>query len=82
MLALVRSGVGLSLARDSLAMRESQSEGLVIADRVGIDTTLTFICRNASLNDAVVRAPFDALARARGGDDPAAGAVHRPAQSG
>jgi DNA-binding transcriptional LysR family regulator len=64
MLALVRSGVGLSLARDSLAMRESQSEGLVIADRVSIDTTLTFICRNASLNDAVVRAAFDALARA------------------
>ena len=66
MLALVRSGVGLSLARDSLAMRESQSEGLVIADRVGIDTTLTFICKNTSRDDAVVRAAFDALARAWG----------------
>jgi len=36
----------------------------VIADRVRIDTTLTFICMNASRNDAVVRAAFDALARA------------------
>ena len=66
MMALVRSGVGLSLARDSLAMRESQSEGLVIADRVRIETTLTFICKNTSRDDAVVRAVFDALARAWG----------------
>jgi hypothetical protein len=29
----VRPGVGLSLVRDSIAMRESPSRGLVIADR-------------------------------------------------
>jgi DNA-binding transcriptional LysR family regulator len=63
MLALVRSGVGLSLARDSLAMRESQSEGLVIADRVSIDATLAFVCKNAGRDNAVVVAAWDALAR-------------------
>jgi DNA-binding transcriptional LysR family regulator len=63
MLALVRSGVGLSLARDSLAMRESQSEGLVIADRVSIDATLAFVCKNAGRDNPVVVAAWDALAR-------------------
>ena len=44
MLALVRSGVGLSLARDAVAMRESQREGLVIADRVELACDLRFVC--------------------------------------
>lgn len=64
MLALVRSGVGLSLARDAIAMRESQSEGLVVADRVHLDTTLTFICRSAALRTPVVEAALSALGRA------------------
>lgn len=63
MLALVRSGVGLSLARDALAMRESQSEGLVIADRVSIDATLAFICKSSARDKSVVVAAWDALER-------------------
>jgi DNA-binding transcriptional LysR family regulator len=43
MLDLVRSGVGLSLARDTLALREAQSRGLVIADRVQLECMLCFI---------------------------------------
>jgi hypothetical protein len=43
MLDLVHSGVGLSLVRDSIAMRESQSRGLVIADKVSLDCTLCFV---------------------------------------
>ena len=44
MLDLVKSGVGLSLVRDSIAMRESQARGLVVADRVSLDCALSFVC--------------------------------------
>lgn len=64
MLALVRSGVGLSLARDSIAIRESQSEGLVVADRVQLETTLSFVCRSAARDTPVVEAALAALTRA------------------
>jgi DNA-binding transcriptional LysR family regulator len=43
MLDLVRSGVGLALARDAIAMREAQSRGLVVADRVMLPCCLCFI---------------------------------------
>ncbi len=63
MLALVRSGVGLSLARDAVAIRESQSAGLVIADRVSIDTTLSFVCTTSKQSDVRVAAALEALKR-------------------
>ena len=44
MLDLVKSGVGLSLVRDSTALREAHAHGLVIADRVSVTTNLSFIC--------------------------------------
>ena len=44
MLDLVKSGVGLSLVRDSTALREAHAHGLVIADRVSVTTDLSFIC--------------------------------------
>ena len=44
MLDLVKSGVGLSLVRDAIALREAQAHGLVIADRVSVTTDLSFIC--------------------------------------
>ena len=43
MLDLVRSGVGLSLVRDAIAIRESQARGLVVADRVSLPCTLCFV---------------------------------------
>jgi DNA-binding transcriptional LysR family regulator len=45
MLDLVKSGIGLSLARDALALREAQAHGLAIADAVAVPTVLTFVCR-------------------------------------
>ena len=63
MLALVRSGVGLSLVRDSVAMRESQSQGLVIADRVSIDATLSFVCWASKQHEPSVAAALEALGR-------------------
>lgn len=44
MLDLVKSGVGLSLVRDSIALREAHAHGLVIADKVHVATDLSFIC--------------------------------------
>lgn len=43
MLDLVKSGVGLSLVRDSIALREAHAHGLVIADGVSVPTELTFV---------------------------------------
>jgi len=63
MLALVRSGVGLSLARDSQAIHESQAHGLVVADRVALDAVLSFVCLRRQREVVAVRCAFDALAR-------------------
>jgi DNA-binding transcriptional LysR family regulator len=61
MLDLVRSGVGLSLVRDSIAIHESQSRGLVIADKVSLDCTLCFVTPAARANEAVIGAAQRAL---------------------
>lgn len=66
MLALVRSGVGLSLARDTVAMDESRTNGLVVADKVQIDAVLGFACLTSKRTHETVQAAFDALARAWG----------------
>jgi DNA-binding transcriptional LysR family regulator len=64
MLDLVRSGVGLSLARDTIALRESQSRGLVIADRVALPCCLCLIHSAAQSEAAVVVAARLALSKA------------------
>lgn len=64
MLALVRSGVGLALARDATAMQASQSEGLVIVDGVALETQLSFIARASARRSPVVDAALAAIARA------------------
>jgi DNA-binding transcriptional LysR family regulator len=61
MLDLVRSGVGLSLVRDSIAMRESQSRGLVIADKVSLDCTLCFVYTQQRSQEVVIVAAQRAL---------------------
>lgn len=66
MLDLVRSGVGLSLVRDSIAMRESQSRGLVIADKVSLQCTLCFVCLAERADDMVVASASRALANVWG----------------
>jgi hypothetical protein len=38
MLDIVKSGVGLAVVRDSIALREAHSDGLVIADQVIVAT--------------------------------------------
>jgi DNA-binding transcriptional LysR family regulator len=64
MLALVRSGIGLSLARDAIALQEHQAQGLVVADQVVLETSLCFACRVQARRSPVVEAALAALARA------------------
>lgn len=64
MLDLVRSGVGLSLVRDSIAMREAQARGLVIADRVSLDCRLSFLFLRARAKEPVITSAIEALAQA------------------
>lgn len=45
MLDLVKSGVALSLARDSLALHAAHSVGVAIADAVAVEAELGFVCR-------------------------------------
>ncbi len=61
MLDLVKSGVGLSLVRDSIAIREAQAHGLVIADQVSLACDLSFICLAARASEPVVTRAWDAL---------------------
>ncbi len=62
MLDLVKSGVGLSLVRDSIAIRESQARGLVVADRVSLDCALSFVCQKARVEEPVITSARQALA--------------------
>ncbi len=61
MLDLVKSGVGLSLVRDSIAMRESHAAGLVIADQVSLQSVLSFVSRSAQRQAPVVVSAWQAL---------------------
>lgn len=61
MLAMVRSGVGLSLCRDSIALNERQARGMVISDTVELTTTLEFVCLNTRRQDPVISTAFELL---------------------
>ncbi len=61
MLDLLKSGVGLSLARDAVAMRESQAHGLVIVEGVRLPCELQFISLAARTGEPTVAAGWNAL---------------------
>lgn len=63
MLDLVRSGVGLSLVRDHIALREVQVHGLAMADRVSLGCALSFVCLRKRMDDPPVAAALTALQR-------------------
>lgn len=62
MLDLVKSGIGLSLIRESIALREAHAHGLVIADAVSVPTELTFISLAKRKNEPAIAAIFGLLA--------------------
>ena len=61
MLDLVKSGVGLSLARESIALHEAHVHGLVIADAVSLPIELSFICLQQRKKEPVIQACFSVL---------------------
>ena len=61
MLDLVKSGVGLSLVRDSIAIRESHASGLVIADQVSLQSVLGFASLATQRQAPVVASAWKAL---------------------
>lgn len=61
MLDLVKSGVGLSLVRESVALREAHAHGLVIADQVSVAADLSFIALAKRRNEPVINAIFSLL---------------------
>jgi DNA-binding transcriptional LysR family regulator len=64
MLALVRSGVGLALARDATAMQLSQSEGIAVVEGLTLETRLSFVVRSTARDVPVVEAALGAIGRA------------------
>ncbi len=63
MLALVRAGVGLSLARSSVAAAESAHGGLIVAEHLAIETVLGFACLASKRDLPLMRCAFDALSQ-------------------
>lgn len=61
MLAMVQSGIGLSLCRESIALEEMQSRGIAMSDRVRIETCLRFVTLASRESEPNVAAAFDAL---------------------
>ncbi len=66
MVAMVRTGVGLSLCRESIALGEQQAHGLFIADEVKITTTMSFICMEVRKDEPAIAAAFEAIKRVWG----------------
>jgi DNA-binding transcriptional LysR family regulator len=61
MVDLVKSGVGLTLARESIALREAHAHDLVIADSVSLSTELSFICLAKRRHEPMIEATFGLL---------------------
>jgi len=61
MLDLVKSGVGLSLVRESIALREAHAHGLVIADAVSLSTELSFVTLARRRQEPTIAALFSLL---------------------
>ncbi|AKM30562.1 LysR family transcriptional regulator [Pandoraea faecigallinarum] len=62
MLDLVKSGLGLSLVRDSIALREARAHGLVIAEAVSVPTELTFVTLAARREEPAIAAALQLVA--------------------
>jgi len=61
MLDLVKSGIGLSLVRDSIALREARAHGLVIANAVSVTTELSFLCLNSRRQEPAIARGFQLM---------------------
>lgn len=62
MLAMVRSGVGLSLCRDSVALGEKHRHGVAVNELLEIPCSLSFITLAARSQEPSIACAFDVLA--------------------
>lgn len=63
MLEMVRSGIGLSLCRDSIALHQKQTFGLAVADAVSVPACLCFIALERRKDSPVLSEAFKLLLR-------------------
>lgn len=61
MLDLVKSGVGLSLVRDHIALAQAQAHGLVVVEELALDCVLSFAYKAARVDEPVIQAALNAL---------------------
>ena len=61
MMDLVKSGVALSLARDSLALRAAHAGGVVVADAVEVHAELGMVCRKDRYGEAPISAAMEIM---------------------
>ena len=54
MLEMVRSGIGLSLCRDSIALHQKQTFGLAVSDAVSVPACLSFVTLHRRKDDPVL----------------------------
>ena len=69
MLAMVRTGLGLSLCRESIALHEQQANGLAVANAVKVSTSLSLICLSSRIADPIISLAFDAASHIWGRSD-------------
>lgn len=63
MLAMVRSGGGLSLCRESIALNEKQIHGLVVVDHAEIDVKLGFLTLASRKGEPAIDLAFDLITK-------------------
>ncbi len=61
MLEMVRSGIGLSLCRDSIALHQKQSFGLAVCNSVSVPACLCFVALERRKDSPVLLETFDLL---------------------
>ncbi|CAG9243811.1 LysR family transcriptional regulator [Paraburkholderia caribensis] len=61
MLELVKSGVGLTLVRDSTALAAAHAHALTIVDGIALPARLCFVARRDRVEDPVIAAAFDLI---------------------
>lgn len=66
MLAMVRTGVGLSLCRESIALDEAQAGNVVILDQPPLETELGFLSLRSRAEDPVIGAALGAIGQVWG----------------
>lgn len=68
MMDLVKSGVALALAPDSLALYSAHTDGVIVADAVTVPAALGFVCRKDRRKEPAIAATMEIVAKAWHGE--------------